>query len=149
MLHRWLPSPRTFSSSKPSPGFEIGYGHAFGPELAPDGAQAERIDCRQMVLQNHLRAALRRLSPEVPPANRQMHRWLTQGLAITVMAGNDWLVVNQLAIQGPRHNRRSDLVIDVNGLPLAVLELKNPTEEKADIADLFLANVLLVISAGA
>jgi type I restriction enzyme R subunit len=85
-----------------------------------------------------------------PGRRQQGHRWLTQGLAITVMAGNDWLVVNQLEI-------------DVNGLPLAVLELKNPTEEKADIwaafnqlqtyksdiPDLFLANVLLVISAGA
>jgi type I site-specific restriction-modification system R (restriction) subunit len=43
----------------------------------------------------------------------------------------------------------NQLAIDVNGLPLAVLELKNPTEEKADIPDLFLADVLLVISAGA
>jgi len=179
---------------------EIGYSHAFGPQLAPDGSQAERVDYRQVVLQSRLRSALRRLNPEVPPAtiemallqlinpnvpglmaaNRQLHRWLTQGLPITFMDGNeqrglrlrviafddpaanDWLVVNQLAIQGPRHNRRPDLVVYVNGLPLAVLELKNPTEEKADIwaafnqlqtyktdiPDLFLANVLLVISDG-
>jgi len=179
---------------------EIGYSHAFGPELAPDGSQAERADYRQVVLQSRLRSALRRLNPEVPPAtiesavlqlsnpnvpglmaaNRQMHRWLTQGLPITYMDGNeqrgirlrviafdepaanDWLVVNQLAVQGPKHNRRPDLVVYVNGLPLAVLELKNPTEEKADIwaafnqlqtyktdiPDLFLANVLLVISDG-
>ena len=78
---------------------EIGYGHAFGPELAPDASQAERVDYRQVVLQGRLRSALRRLNPEVPPAtidtavlqlsnpnlpgllaaNRQMHRWLTQG----------------------------------------------------------------------
>ncbi len=58
-------------------------------------------------------------NPNVPgllAANRQMHRWLTQGLPITVMEGarngaNDWLVVNQLA----------------------VLDLKNPAEEKAVI----------------
>ena len=46
---------------------------------------------------------------------------------------NDWLVVNQFAIQGRRHNRRPDVVIYVNGLPLAVLELKNPADEKVDI----------------
>ena len=179
---------------------EIGYGHAFGPELTPDGSQGERSDYRQVVLQGRLRSALRRLNPELPPAtidtavlqlsnpnvpgllaaNRQMHRWLTQGLPVTFLDGNeqrgvrlrviafddpaanDWLVVNQLAIQGPRHNRRPDLVVYVNGLPLAVIELKNPAEEKADIwaafnqlqtyktdiPDLFLANVLLVISDG-
>jgi hypothetical protein len=118
---------------------EIGYSHAFGPDLAPDGSQAERADYRQVVLQSRLRSALRRLNPEVPPAtidtavlqlsnpnvpgllaaNRQMHRWLTQGLPITFMDGNeqrgirlrviafddpaanDWLVVNQLVVQGP------------------------------------------------
>ena len=140
---------------------EIGYGHAFGPELATDGCLSERTDYRQVVLQGRLRSALHRLNPELPPAtidtavlqlsnpnvpgllaaNRQMHRWLTQGLPVTFLDGNeqrgvrlrviafddpaanDWLVVNQLAIQGPRHNRRPDLVLYVNGLPLAVLEL--------------------------
>ena len=80
-----------------------------------------------------------------------MHRWLTQGLPITVMEGgeqlgirlklidfddpraNDWLVVNQLAVQGSKFNRRPDVVLYGNGLPLAVLELKNPAEPKADI----------------
>jgi type I restriction enzyme R subunit len=41
-------------------------------------------------------------------------------------AANDWLVVNQFAIQGTRYNLRPDLVVYVNGLPLAVIELKNP-----------------------
>jgi type I restriction enzyme R subunit len=47
---------------------EIGYSHAFGPELTPDGSLAERADYRQLVLQSRLRSALRRLNPEVPPA---------------------------------------------------------------------------------
>jgi type I restriction enzyme R subunit len=72
------------------------------------------------------------------------------------------LVVNQLAIQGTRYNRRPDVVVYVNGLPLAVIELKNPADHKADIwaafnqlqtykqdiPDLFTPNVLLVISDG-
>ena len=40
---------------------EIGYSHAFGPELAPDGSLAERTDYRQVVLQGRLRSALLRL----------------------------------------------------------------------------------------
>jgi len=179
---------------------ELGYAYAFAPDLAPDGSSPERTDFRQVVLTGRLRSALQRLNPDVPAgtiesavlqlanpnvpgllaSNRQFHRWMTQGLPITYMDGNqqvgirlkgigfdnpaanDWLVVNQLAIQGTKHNRRPDLVVYVNGLPLAVIELKNPADEKADIwaafnqlqtykqdiPDLFTPNVLLVISDG-
>ena len=47
---------------------------------------------------------------------------------------NDWLAVNQFTVVGPQgHNRRADTVIFVNGLPLGVIELKNPANEKATI----------------
>jgi type I restriction enzyme R subunit len=49
---------------------------------------------------------------------------------------NDWLVVNQFTVTAGGsngHNRRPDLVVFVNGLPLAVIELKNAADEKADI----------------
>ncbi|QNI62107.1 Putative Type I restriction-modification system R subunit [Synechococcus sp. TAK9802] len=179
---------------------EIGYTFIHGPLLAPDGETPERDDFRQVVLTGRLRSALTKLNPEVPaatiesavlqlanpntpgllPSNRQFHRWMTTGLPITYMDGNqekgvrlkvigfddpksnDWLVVNQLAIQGPKHNRRPDVVVYLNGLPIAVLELKNPADEKADIwaafnqlqtykdniPDLFTSNVLMVISDG-
>ena len=75
---------------------------------------------------------------------------------------NDWLVVNQFAISGPKNNRRPDVVVYINGLPISVIELKNPADEKTDIwdafnqlqtykndiPDLFTPNVLLVISDG-
>jgi type I restriction enzyme R subunit len=143
---------------------ELGYRHVFAPQLAPDGAAPERRDFRQVILTGRLSSALQRLNPGVPASsiesavlqlanpnvsgllasNRNFHRWMTQGLPITYMDGNqqvgirlkvigfdnsaanDWLVVNQLAIQGTKHNRRPDLVVYVNGLPLAVIELKNP-----------------------
>ena len=179
---------------------DLGYRHVFAPDLDRDGPTPERSDFRQVILTGRLRSALQRLNPGVPAStiesavlqlanpnvpgllasNRNFHRWMTQGLPITYMEGNqqvgirlkvigfdnpasnDWLVVNQLAIQGTKHNRRPDLVVYVNGLPLAVIELKNPTDEKAgiwaafnqlqtykqDIPDLFTANVLLVISDG-
>lgn len=79
---------------------------------------------------------------------------------------NDWLVVNQYTVeashQNGKVNRRPDVVIFVNGLPLAIIELKNPADEKAtiwsafnqlqtyknDIPALFHTNELLIISDG-
>src|ERR1035437_3363080 len=47
---------------------------------------------------------------------------------------NDWLAVNQFTVVGPQgHNRRPDIVIFLNGLPLGVIELKNPADKKATI----------------
>ena len=75
---------------------------------------------------------------------------------------NRYLVVNQYAVQGSRQPRRPDLVCFINGLPIAVIELKNPAVEQADIwsafnqlqtykeeiSDLFVFNEALVISDG-
>jgi type I restriction enzyme R subunit len=75
---------------------------------------------------------------------------------------NDWLVVNQLTVTNGHHNRRPDVVVFVNGMPLAVIELKNPQDEhatvtaawnqlqtyKTDIPDLFNTNEVLVIADG-
>jgi type I restriction enzyme R subunit len=113
--------------------------------------------------------------------NRAFHRMLTDGVQVEVeregrkqaelvqlvdfanTARNDFLIVNQLTIPGKRMNRRPDVVAFVNGLPLAVIELKNPADEKADIwaawnqlqtykeeiEDLMALNEILVISDGA
>jgi len=75
---------------------------------------------------------------------------------------NDWLVVNQFTVVEGQYNRRPDIVVFVNGLPLAVIELKNPADEnatietarkqidtyKAEIPSLFTTNELLIISDG-
>jgi type I restriction enzyme, R subunit len=77
-------------------------------------------------------------------------------------AANDWLAVNQFTVTENKHTRRPDVVLFVNGLPLAVIELKNAVSEGATIASawqqlqtykkeipsLFAANALLVISDG-
>ncbi len=76
--------------------------------------------------------------------------------------GNEWLAINQFSIQGPKHTRRPDIILFVNGLPLVLLELKNPADVNADlwkafdqlqtykeqIPDLFHYNEILVISDG-
>lgn len=50
---------------------------------------------------------------------------------------NDWLVVNQFTVVEGQNNRRPDVVIFVNGLPLGIIELKNPADENATCKDAF------------
>ena len=75
---------------------------------------------------------------------------------------NDWLAVNQFTVVENKHERRPDVVLFVNGLPLGVLELKNPADEnatiwtawrqfqtyKAEIPSLFAFNAALMVSDG-
>ena len=75
---------------------------------------------------------------------------------------NRFLAVNQFTVQGSKMNRRPDMVVFINGLPIAIIELKNPADENADvwdaynqlqtykdeISDLFVFNEALVISDG-
>ena len=75
---------------------------------------------------------------------------------------NDWVVVNQFTIIENDKNRRPDLLVLVNGMPLALLELKNPAAEQAtlrsawnqvqtyqqDIPSIFVPNAVTVISDG-
>ncbi len=50
---------------------------------------------------------------------------------------NDWLAVNQFTVVESNSNRRPDVVVFVNGLPLGVVELKNPSDENATTKDAF------------
>jgi type I restriction enzyme R subunit len=110
-----------------------------------------------------------------------VHRWLTAGVDVEVPrpdgttagikvwplafadpAANDWLVVNQFTVVEQKRTRRPDVVVFVNGLPLGLIELKNPADAKAtlegafnqigtyqsDIPGLFPYNAVCVISDG-
>ena len=46
---------------------------------------------------------------------------------------NDWLAVNQFSIKGPHHTRRPDIILFINGLPMVLLEIKNPADKNADV----------------
>ena len=75
---------------------------------------------------------------------------------------NDWLAVNQFTVTENRTTRRPDVVLFVNGLPLGVIELKNPADEdatiwtawqqlqtyKSELPALFSMNEALVVSDG-
>jgi type I restriction enzyme R subunit len=50
---------------------------------------------------------------------------------------NDFLAVNQFTVIEGQHHRRPDIVVFVNGLPLAVIELKNPADEEATVWSAF------------
>lgn len=75
---------------------------------------------------------------------------------------NDWIAANQFTVTEGKHSRRPDIVVFVNGLPLAVIELKSPIDENAtissawrqlqtykkEIPSLFVFNLALIISDG-
>lgn len=104
--------------------------------------------------------ALRKLTQSVFPAlleeNRRIHTLLTEGVDVeyygddgVLTAGkvalldfeqpdrNDWLAVNQFVVINGQVNRRPDVVLFVNGLPLAVIELKAPGSAGAHLAGAF------------
>ncbi len=119
--------------------------------------------------------------PSLIDENRRLHQMLVEGVKVEFRAddgtvrgdsarlvdfadpeGNDWLALNQFVVIENGANRRPDVVVFVNGLPLGVIELKNPGTEqatltgafnqlqtyKAQIASLFRTNAVLVISDG-
>jgi type I restriction enzyme, R subunit len=128
-----------------------------------------------------LRKVLRMGTPSLTQTSRAFHRMLRDGVPVEYpradgsIAGdharlvdfgevdaNDWLAVNQFTVIEGQHNRRPDIVIFINGLPLGVIELKNAADEeatiwsayaqlqtyKADIASLLHYNAALVVSDG-
>ena len=137
-------------------------------------------DIPNQTIQNSIPQILNPNIPGLLNCNREMHKWITKGLKVTFMEdnqevgrqlklidfenidNNDWLVVNQFEIQGDQRLRRPDVLVFVNGLPLGVIELKNPADVHADIwsaynqlqtykeniPDLFNTNGVLVISDG-
>ncbi len=102
-----------------------------------------------------VRKITRTESPILIENNRRFHRLLTDGVDLSYMhngrevhdkvwlldledlSNNDWLAVNQFTVIEDRRNRRPDIVIFVNGLPLGVFELKNPADEKTSIRHAF------------
>ena len=141
--------------------------------LNPDAPEAARGEALRRVLTGEL--------PSLIEENRRIHKLLTDGVDVEFRGdngktaatkiwlidfghpdGNDWLAVNQFVVVENRANRRPDLVLFVNGLPVAVLELKNAGSQNATIADaynqlqtylhqipsLFSTNAVLVTSDG-
>lgn len=119
--------------------------------------------------------------PALLSANRHFHGLLVNGVPVSYQkdgetrgdfvrlldwentaGANEFLAINQYTLKGAKHSRRPDIILFVNGLPLVLLELKNPADENADIwkafdqiqtykeqiPDVFQYNEILVISDG-
>ncbi len=132
-------------------------------------------------LEDAFRKLTRTDAPSFVERNRAVHRMLVDGVTVEYrrkdgsIAGaqaqvidfdtpdnNDWLAVNQFTVADGQHTRRPDVVLFVNGLPLAVIELKNPADEnatvwsahqqlqtyQAQIPALFATNAALLVSDG-
>lgn len=126
--------------------------------------------------------------PETPiliKSNKAFHQYLLEGVKVNYKkndtqgvikevtdyvqlvdfskaSNNQFLVVNQYTISGTKGLRRPDIIVFINGLPLAIVELKNPADKQADIwqayqqlqtykeevSDLFIFNEALIVSDG-
>ncbi|GAB4314110.1 MAG: type I restriction endonuclease subunit R [Methanobacteriaceae archaeon] len=127
-----------------------------------------------------IKKVIRAESPDLLVNNEGFHRMVTDGVDVEYRLedrvigdkvwlfdfqepeNNDYLAVNQYTIIERDHNRRPDIILFINGLPLVVMELKNPADEKAtldkayqqlqtyksEIPSLFHFNEILIISDG-
>ena len=127
-----------------------------------------------------IKTVLRIASPDTLANNEAFHRLLTEGVPVSTYQdgmergervwlvdfedpwNNEFTVINQFTIIENGHNRRPDVLLFVNGLPLVVIELKNAADENAtiesayrqietykqQISSLFTYNELIIISDG-
>lgn len=127
-----------------------------------------------------IREIQRIASPELIANNETFHRFLTEGVPVSYHQdggergdlvwlvdfdnplNNDFVVSSQFTVIESNHNKRPDVLLFVNGLPLVLIELKNAADEnatiqsafrqietyKAQIPSLFTYNALLIISDG-
>jgi len=135
------------------------------------------VEARQDAVRRVMQSEL----PSLLEENRRLHKLMTEGVDVeyyandgTLTAGkvalidfehpeqNDWLAVSQFVVINGQNNRRPDVVVFVNGLPLGVIELKAPGSAgahllgafnqlqtyKKQIPALFNTNALLVTSDG-
>ena len=136
----------------------------------------------ESAIEDAVRRVVRTESPSLVENNRAFHQMLVEGVPVEYRnpadgrvvsadlrlidhdepGDNDWLAVNQFTVIEGKCQRRPDLVLFVNGLPLVVVEMKNPTDTSAtlhaayrqfqtykrEIPSLFTYNALLIVSDG-
>ena len=178
---------------------EMGYEHAYGPDISVDGEYPERSNYKDCILEGRIKDALFKINRDIPqdglddafrqiitfnsPSiienNKDFHKLLTEGIDVQIVRNgeiktekvniidfknpenNDFLVVNQFTII-ENEERRPDLILFINGIPLVVIELKSATDEnvsideaynqiqtyKKDIPSLFNYNAFCILSDG-
>ena len=157
------------------------YGHAVLARRLRDTLGRLNPDLPAEALDDAFRRVTRPEGATLEARNRAFHRMAVDGVTVEYRAGggavrgaqarvldfdapaaNDWLAVNQFTVVENKHERRPDVVLFVNGLPLGVMELKNPADEdatvwtawqqlqtyKEELPGLFAMNAALIVSDG-
>ena len=157
------------------------YGQVVLEQRLRDSLARFNPDLPAEALDDALRKPAHPEGPTLETRNRAFHRMLVDGITVEYRAddgairgaqarvvdfddptNNDWLAVNQFTVVENKHERRPDIVLFVNGLPLGVIELKNPADEeatiwtawqqlqtyKAELPTLFAMNATLIVSDG-
>ncbi len=107
------------------------------------------------IREDAIKQILRLNSPELIANNETFHRMLTEGIKVSYQKdgdnrgdlvwlidfknpeNNEFIVSNQFTVIENNVNKRPDIILFVNGLPLVVFELKNPTDENATVKSAF------------
>ena len=107
------------------------------------------------VREDAVKQILRLNSPELIANNEAFHRMLTDGIKVSYQKdgadrgdlvwlidfknpqNNEFLVTNQFTVLENNVNKRPDIILFINGLPLVVIELKNPADENATVKSAF------------
>lgn len=168
-----------------APGEAVSERDSFGTVILVDRLRAAIQRFNQGIPYDAREEALRKVlrvgTPSLPQSNRAFHQMLRDGVPVEYpradgsIAGdrvrlvdfsaahtNDWYAVNQFTVIEGQYNRRPDVVVFVNGLPLGLIELKNAVDEdatiwsayaqlqtyKAEIPTLLQYNAVLVVSDG-
>ena len=173
---------RVVHAPEPGPyGLRDTYGDVVLPRILRDRLASLNPDLPADALEDAFRKLTSPTGATLEARNRSFHGMLVDGVPVeyrhdggTVRGdvarvldfddptNNDWLAVNQFTVVENRNERRPDLVLFVNGLPLGVIELKNPADEdatiwtawqqlqtyKAELATLFSFNGFLIVSDG-
>ena len=162
-------------------GWRESHADAVFPETLRDSLAKLNPDLPDEALDTAARTLLRPQGSTLETRNRAAHRMIVEGVAVAHRDGtgetryaqakvvdfddadaNDWVAVNQFTVRENRNERRADIVVFVNGLPLAVFELKSPADQRATLAaalrqlqtckaetpSLFVHNAVLAISDG-
>ena len=157
------------------------YAEAFLPHRLRNALERFNPDLSATALEDAYRKLTRPEGATLEVRNRAFHRLLVDGVGIEYRtadgavrgaqtqvvdfdspANNDWLAVNQFTVVENKRERRADIVLFVNGLPLVVIELKSATQKdatiwtawrqlqtyKAELADFFAMNAALIVSDG-
>ena len=168
-------APDTLSAER------VDYGEVLLEQRLRDALARLNPDLPATAREDAFRRLIRPEGPLLQARNRAFHRMVVNGVTVEYRiddgsirgaqvrvigfndpAENDWLAVNQFTVAENKHERRSDVVLFVNGLPLGVIELKNPADEdatiwtawqqlqtyKAELPTLFSMNAMLMVSDG-